>query len=75
MKQKKILGYTCRKAVTKINSNTIEIWYTGDLKISGGPSALGQNLGLVLEIERNKNSLITATSIKKVKKNQYCGYH
>lgn len=65
---KKILGYTCKKAVTKINSNTIEIWYTNDLKINGGPSVLGQNLGLVLEVERNKNSLITATSIKKVKK-------
>lgn len=65
---KKILGYTCKKAVTKINSNTIEIWYTNDLKINGGPSVLGQNLGLVLEVERNKNSLITASSIKKVKK-------
>lgn len=65
---KKILGYSCKKAVTKINSNTIEIWYTQDLKINGGPSVLGQNLGFVLEIERNKNSLITATSIKKVKK-------
>lgn len=65
---KKILGYTCKKAVTKINSNTIEIWYTNDLPIKGGPSALGQNLGLVLEIERNKNTKITATSIKKIKK-------
>lgn len=65
---KKILGYTCKKAVTKINSNTIEIWYTNDLKINGGPSALGQSLGFVLEIERNKNSLLSATSIKKVKK-------
>lgn len=65
---KKILGYTCKKAVTKINSNTIEVWYTNDLKINGGPSVLGQNLGLVLEIERNKNSLITASSIKKVKR-------
>jgi len=65
---KKILGYTCKKAVTKINSNTIEIWYTNDLKINGGPSVLGQNLGLVLEVERNKNSLVTASSIKKVKK-------
>ncbi|MBT2621105.1 GLPGLI family protein [Chryseobacterium sp. ISL-6] len=65
---KKILGYTCKKAVTKINSNTIEVWYTNDLKINGGPSTLGQNMGLVLEIERNKNSLITASSIKKVKK-------
>ncbi|MDQ0065880.1 GLPGLI family protein [Chryseobacterium lathyri] len=65
---KNILGYTCKKAVTKINSNTIEVWYTHDLKIHGGPSVIGQNLGLVLEIERNKNSLITARSIKKVKK-------
>lgn len=65
---KKILGYNCKKAVTKINSNTIEIWYTNDLKISGGPSTLGQSLGFVLEIERNKNSLLSATSIKKVKK-------
>ncbi|MGG5209967.1 GLPGLI family protein [Chryseobacterium sp. MIQD13] len=65
---KKILGYTCKKAVTKINSNTIEVWYTNDLKMNGGPSVLGQNLGFVLEVERNKNSLITATSIKKVKK-------
>lgn len=65
---KKILGYNCKKAVTKINSNTIEIWYTTDLKINGGPSTLGQSLGFVLEIERNKNSLVTASSIKKVKK-------
>ncbi|WP_259129457.1 GLPGLI family protein [Chryseobacterium ginsenosidimutans] len=65
---KKILGYNCKKAVTKINSNTIEVWYTNDLKIQGGPSSIGQNLGFVLEIERNKNSLITANSIKKVKK-------
>ncbi|WP_292008506.1 GLPGLI family protein [Chryseobacterium sp.] len=65
---KKILGYHCKKAVTKINSNTIEIWYTNDLRIKGGPSSLGQSLGLVLEIERNKNSTITATSIKKIKK-------
>lgn len=65
---KKILGYNCKKAVTKINSNTIEIWYTNDLKIKGGPSSLGQDLGLVLEIERNGNSATTATSIKKIKK-------
>ncbi|WP_294277407.1 GLPGLI family protein [uncultured Chryseobacterium sp.] len=65
---KKILGYNCKKAVTKINSNTIEVWYTHDLKVSGGPSTLGQNLGLVLEIERNKNSLLTAQSVRKFKK-------
>lgn len=65
---KKILGYTCKKAVTRINSNTIEVWFTNDLKIQGGPSSLGQNLGLVLEIERNKTSKTEATSVKKIKK-------
>ncbi|KAA0128978.1 GLPGLI family protein [Chryseobacterium sp. SN22] len=65
---KKILGYTCKKAITKINSNTIEVWYTNDLKIQGGPSTIGQNLGFVLEIERNKTSAVTATSLKKIKK-------
>ncbi|MDF2832487.1 GLPGLI family protein [Chryseobacterium indoltheticum] len=64
---KKILGYNCKKAVTKINSNTIEVWYTNDLKIKGGPSSLGQNLGLVLQIERNANSATTAVSLKKIK--------
>ncbi|WP_143884704.1 GLPGLI family protein [Chryseobacterium binzhouense] len=64
---KKILGYNCKKAVTKINSNTIEIWHTNDLKISGGPSSLGQKLGLVLQIERNGNSSTTAISLRKVK--------
>lgn len=65
---KKILGYNCKKAVTKINSNTIEVWYTSDLKLKGGPSSLGQNLGLVLQIEINGNSATSAISIKKIKK-------
>ncbi|WP_411812122.1 GLPGLI family protein [Chryseobacterium scophthalmum] len=64
---KKILGYNCKKAVTKINSNNIEVWYTNDLKIKGGPSSLGQNLGLVLQVERNGNSATTAVSLKKIK--------
>lgn len=64
---KKILGYNCKKVVTKINSNTIEVWYTNDLKIKGGPSSLGQNLGLVLQVERNGNSATTAVSLKKIK--------
>ncbi|MDQ0478018.1 GLPGLI family protein [Chryseobacterium sp. MDT2-18] len=64
---KKILGYLCKKAVTSINSNTMEIWYTDDLKVKGGPSILGQDLGLVLEITRNGNSTTKATEISKVK--------
>lgn len=64
---KKILGYTCKKAVTSINSNTMDIWYTTDLKVKGGPSILGQDLGLVLEITRNGNTTTKATEISKVK--------
>jgi hypothetical protein len=64
---KKILGYTCKKAKTIINSNTIELWYTTDLKIKGAPTVLGQNLGLVLETNRNGNFIVSATKIEKLK--------
>lgn len=64
---KKILGYTCKKAKTIINSNTIELWYTHDLKVKGAPTVLGQTLGLVLEMVRNGNFVITAKNIAKVK--------
>lgn len=64
---KTILGYKCKKAKTVINSNQIEIWYTNDLKVKGAPTTLGQNIGLVLELNRNNNFLITAVKIEKLK--------
>lgn len=64
---KKILGYTCKKAKTIINSNTIEIWYTNEIPVKASPMVLGVNLGLVLEITRNGNSTTQAIAIKKVK--------
>lgn len=64
---KKILGYQCRKAKTIINSNTIELWFTNELKVKGAPTVLGQSLGLVLEMVRNGNFVITATKIEKQK--------
>lgn len=64
---KTILGYTCQKAKTIINSNTIELWYTKELKVDGAPTLLGQNIGLVLEMIRNGNFVITATKIEKTK--------
>ena len=60
-----ILGYKCQKAKTIINSNTIELWFTNDLRLKGAPTILGQNLGLVLEIVRNGNFVIVATKIEK----------
>lgn len=64
---KTILGYKCKKAKTIINSNTIELWYTNDLKFKGAPSILGQELGLVLETNRNGSYILTATKIEKLK--------
>ncbi|MGV9004519.1 PNGase F N-terminal domain-containing protein [Flavobacterium sp.] len=64
---KKILGYTCKKAKTVINSNTIELWYTSELKIQGAPTILGQNLGLVLEVTRNGNYTVAAIKVEKIK--------
>lgn len=64
---KKILGYTCFKAKTTVNSNSIEIWYTTELNVKGGPTDLGQDLGFVLEVIRNGNSKITASKIEQLK--------
>lgn len=61
---RKILGYTCKKAKTVINSNAIELWYTDQLTLKGAPTVLGQNLGLVLEMVRNGNYQVTATKIE-----------
>lgn len=63
---KEILGYKCKLAKTTINSNSIEIWYTTELPFKGGPSTLGQNLGLVLEINRNNTYSIKAKEIIKI---------
>ena len=63
---RKIKGYTCKKAQTVINSNTIELWYTSDLKVAGSPTVLGQKLGLVLEVIRNGSVWLTVESIEKV---------
>lgn len=64
---KTILGYKCRKAKTVVNSNQIELWFTDELKTKGAPTVLGQNLGLVLEMNRNNNFIIKATKIEKQK--------
>src|SRR5690554_5497995 len=66
---KEILGYTCYKTVTTVNSNTIELWHTNELPYKASPVALGQNLGVVLEYVRNGNTAITASEIKKVNQN------
>lgn len=63
---KQILGYTCKKAKTIVNSNTIEIWYTKDLPYYLGPGPIGVDLGTVLETVRNGNTVVRATQVENV---------
>ncbi|MBB2149126.1 PNGase F N-terminal domain-containing protein [Pedobacter gandavensis] len=59
-----IMGIPCQKAKVFIRSNTIEIWYTKDLKIKGTPDlTITPGLGLVLKTIRNGN---TETYAKKI---------
>ncbi len=68
---KKILGYNCKKASIIINSNTITLWYTNDLKTKAGPIGLGANLGLILEYNRNNTFIIRAEKIEAVTEKQF----
>lgn len=65
---RKILGYLCKKAITRINSNTITLWYTTELPVYGGPNTLGNHLGLILGYDRNGTFAIEATKVIQKKK-------
>jgi len=60
-----IIGIPCKKAKLFIRSNTIEVWYTNDLKIKGTPSiSIAPGMGLVLKTIRNGNSETIAKNIE-----------
>lgn len=60
-----IIGIPCKKAKLLIRSNTIEVWYTNDLKIKGSPSiSTAPGLGLILKTIRNGNSETIAKNIE-----------
>jgi len=60
-----ILGYDCNKAVLKIKSNTIEIWYTNELKLKGSPRiSVAPGIGLILKMVRNRDYEVFATDIE-----------
>ncbi len=60
-----ILGYECKKAVLKIKSNTIEVWYTNELNIKGSPTiSVAPGIGLILKMVRNRDYEVFATNIE-----------
>ncbi len=71
-----ILHFTCKKAVYKSFSNTIEVWYTEKAKAKGSIYAkfLPSENALVLKVVINGNRGIIATSIKKLKDESLAEY-
>lgn len=66
---KKILGYKCRKATRVSFSNRIDVWFTTQIKANGSPIPnYGLTKGIILRIDRNGNTLLVASSIKKKNK-------
>ena len=64
---KKILGYTAQKYKTIVNSNTIEVWVTTEVKGNIGPSLVGISKGVVLEVNINNTYVTTAGKIETLK--------
>ena len=61
--------FTCKKARVVLFSNTIELWYTDEIRIKGSPSPRnGMPGGLVLKWVRNGNTELRATEIQLEKK-------
>ncbi|MBQ0117486.1 MAG: peptide-N-glycosidase [Flavobacterium sp.] len=63
---KSILGYKCQKAVTVIQSNVIELWFTTKPSFKASPRMVGNYMGLVLEISYNGQYSWKAVNIKKM---------
>lgn len=61
-----ILGFVCRRATTKIRSNSLDVWYTSDADVRGTPSlALVAPDGLVLRTVRNGNYEVSAIELER----------
>lgn len=61
-----IAGYKCKKAVAIINSNTLEVWYTTELGVSGTmqPGVAIPEGGVVLKVVRNGAREEVATKVE-----------
>lgn len=61
--QKKINGYVCTKAISKINGYHFEAWFTNEIPISAGPEKYDSLPGLILYVNTGAVELV-AKSVK-----------
>ncbi len=53
-----ILGYSCKKAITKYYDRDVVAWFTEEIPISDGPFIYSGLPGLILKIETKSNEII-----------------
>lgn len=61
--KKEINGYTCTKAISKINGYHFEAWFTEEIPISAGPEKFDSLPGLILYVNTGAIELV-AKSVK-----------
>ena len=67
--EEEVNGYKCKKYRTSINSNTIELWITEDLKMNATPILQFSNLsGVLIKFQRNGSSITELSTIKPLSK-------
>lgn len=67
--EEEVNGYKCKKYRTSINSNTIELWVTEDLKMNATPILQFSNLpGVLIKFQRNGSSITELSTIKPLSK-------
>ena len=67
--EEEVNGYKCKKYRTSINSNTIELWVTEDLKMNTTPILQFANLpGVLIKFQRNGSSITELSTIKPLNK-------
>ena len=67
--EEEVSGYKCKKYRTSINSNTIELWVTEDLKMNATPILQFANLpGVLIKFQRNGSSITELSTIKPLNK-------
>jgi len=62
--KKKVLDYTCMKATMILDDQEIVAWFTPEIPVSLGPSIFSGLPGLILAVERNRETAYVASSIQ-----------
>jgi GLPGLI family protein len=61
---KQIAGFVCQKAATMVDTTQVVAWFCPTIPVSVGPNGFGQLPGLILEINVDERTTITADAVE-----------